>query len=104
MIAIYKCKSFFIFANFSVELILMMKKPLYEVRQINNFRELLYQSAELFADKAAFWVRAQKGEFRSITYSHFKDDVDALGAALLSLGLENSFIAVMGENRYEWCV
>lgn len=79
-------------------------KSLYSVRYIRDFRDLLGQSAKLFADKAAFWVRIKGGELRSITYGHFKEDVDALGAALASMGLRSGFIAVMGENRYEWCV
>lgn len=82
----------------------MRSKSLYEVRNINDFRDLLEQSAAAFAEKAAFWIRVEGGAFRSITYKHFKDDVDALGAALVSLGLRDGFIAVMGENRYEWCV
>lgn len=82
----------------------MRSLSLYNIRQIRDFRDMLEQSAELFAEKAAFWIRVGKGEFRSITYRHFKDDVDALGAALTSLGLRGSFAAVMGENRYEWCV
>ena len=82
----------------------MLSKPLYEVKVINDFRDLLERSAAAFAEKAAFWVRAGDGAFRSITYQHYKADVDALGAALVSLGLRDSFIAVMGENRYEWCV
>lgn len=82
----------------------MLSKPLYAARSINDFRDLLEQSVAAFAEKAAFWIRADDGEFRSITYRHFKDDVDALGAALVSLGLSDAFIAVIGENRYEWCV
>lgn len=82
----------------------MRSKPLYDVRAIENFRDLLEKSAAAFGEKAAFWVRAEDGSFRSITYNYFKNDVDALGAALASLGLRDGFIAVMGENRYEWCV
>jgi long-chain acyl-CoA synthetase len=81
----------------------MALKPLYEVADINDFKELLEYSSVAFADKAAFWIRNESGAFRSITHKQFKDDVDALGAALVSLGLRGSFIAVMGENRYEWC-
>ena len=81
----------------------MLSKSLYEVRHITDFRDLLEQSTANFAQKAAFWVRVEGGEFRSITYEQFKNDVDALGAALVSLGLRDSFVAVMGENRYEWC-
>ncbi len=81
----------------------MALKPLYEVANINDFKELLEYSSTAFADKAAFWVRNESGAFRSITHKQFKEDVDALGAALVSLGLRGSFIAVMSENRYEWC-
>ncbi len=82
----------------------MLTKSLYEVEIIKNFRDLLEQSAANYAEKAAFWIRVEGGSFRSITYKHFKDDVDALGAALSSLGLRHGFTAVLGENRYEWCV
>jgi long-chain acyl-CoA synthetase len=81
----------------------MKPKPLYNVRHIRDFRDLLEQSSGLFGDKAAFMVR-EKGGFKSITYSRMKSDVDALGAGLRSLGLENGHIAVLGENRYEWCI
>ena len=79
----------------------MRAKKLYPVRHICDFRDLLEQSEKHFSQKAAFWVRVKDGGFRSITYSHFKEDVDALGAALVSLGLRNDTTAVLGENRYE---
>lgn len=82
----------------------MLSKSLYEVRHIRDFKDLLEQSSNLFAEKAAFWIRNNGGEFQSITYRHFKEDVEALGAALVSLGLKGEFAALMGENRYEWCV
>ncbi len=81
-----------------------MTNKLYPVRQIRDFRDLLQQSAELFAENTAFRVRTDKGKFKSITYGQFKEDVDALGAALVSMGLSGGFAAVVGENRYEWCV
>lgn len=82
----------------------MKRKPPYEVKYIRDFRDLLEQSAAAFGEKAAFWIKDENKTFKSITYNHFKDDVDALGAALVSLGLRGGFIAVLGENRYEWCV
>ena len=38
------------------------------------------------------------------TYSQIKEEVEAFGTSLLKLGLENKKIAVIGNNRYEWCV
>ena len=78
-------------------------KPLYNVRHIRDFRDLLEQSAGLFGDKAAFMVR-ESGGFKNITYGQLKSDVEALGAGLCSLGLEDGMTAVLGENRYEWCM
>ncbi len=81
----------------------MKPKPLYNVRPIRDFRDLLEQSSGLFGDKAAFLIREGKG-FRNITYKEFRSDVEALGAGLCSLGLEGGAVAVLGENRYEWCM
>lgn len=82
----------------------MRQQPLYDVKKNKNLKDLLEQSVNSYGNKVAFLVKNKAGSFEDITYKQFKDDVDALGAALVSLGLKNSFIAVMGENRYEWCV
>ena len=37
-------------------------------------------------------------------YKKYKEDVYALGTMLSELGMKNEHIAVIGENRYEWCV
>lgn len=81
----------------------MQKTALYTVRTVENLKEMLYQSASIYSDKAAFLFN-NKSENEIVTYSQFKDDVDAFGTALLSLGLKDKCIAVIGENRYEWCV
>lgn len=82
----------------------MSLKPLYKVRDIENLKDMIQQSAELFGDKDAFLVKNDEGVYKGITYAKFKNDIDALGTAFLDLGLKDSFIAVIGENRYEWCV
>jgi long-chain acyl-CoA synthetase len=76
----------------------------YEVRQIKHLKDMIEQSAELFGDKDAFRVKTPEGTVKGITYKTFKNDVNALGTAFLLMGLKNAFIAVIGENRYEWCV
>ena len=79
------------------------KKPLYEVRKISDIKDLLEQSAKLFGDKTAFLTKVD-GQYMPVTYAKFKSDVDALGTALIDLGLKDKRIAVIGENRYEWAV
>ena len=83
----------------------MRNIPLYEVRPINTLREMLNSSSEIYGDKTAFLVK-RKGEekYESVTYKQFKNDVCALGTALLSLGLAGKRIAIISENRYEWVV
>lgn len=82
----------------------MKPTTLYDVKNVGNLKEMLNQSAALYGEKSAFLLNKKNGEFDSISYSQFKEDVDAFGTALLSLGLKNKCIAVIGENRYEWCV
>jgi len=80
------------------------KTDLYEIRPIENLKDMLSQSVSLFGDNAAFKKIGQDGQINSITYKAFAADISALGTALLELGFKNKKIAVVGENRYEWCV
>ncbi len=80
-----------------------MNKPLYEVREFHNFRELLNQSEELYGNSPAFKIKNQIGQILDISYTRFKADVEALGTALLAIGLGNEKIAVAGMNSYKWC-
>lgn len=82
----------------------MKTSPVFEVRTIKNLRDMLEQSCKLFADKNAFCVRTKDNSYKGITFSNFKNDIDCFGTSLLELGLVKGAIAVIGENRYEWCV
>ncbi|MCX7922513.1 MAG: AMP-binding protein [Clostridia bacterium] len=82
----------------------MENKAIYTVRDITNLKDMLEQSAKLFGDRDAFLIKNSDSSYTGIKYTEFKTDVDALGTALIDLGLKDSYIAVIGENRYEWCV
>ncbi|RCX16580.1 long-chain acyl-CoA synthetase [Anaerobacterium chartisolvens] len=83
----------------------MKNIPLYDVRQIANLKEMLEGSAKAFGSKPAFLVKSKAEEhYKPISYLQFKKDVDALGTMLVKLGLKGKRIALIGENRYEWCV
>ena len=77
-------------------------KPIYEVRKINNLKEMLNSSVELFGNNPAFKFK-RDGQIVSKTYIEFKNDVEALGTALIDLGLKNCHISVTGSNSYKWC-
>lgn len=80
-----------------------MTKPLWDVRNVTDFKDLLTQTTELYGDKDAYRIKNSDGEYYGITYREHKEDVDALGTSLIAMGLKNESIAVIGENRYEWC-
>lgn len=82
----------------------MLTKPSFEVRKIENLKDLLQQSSDMFSSKDAFLVKIQDGTYKGISYKRLKEDVEKLGTALLSLGLKDSKVALVGENSYEWCV
>ena len=83
----------------------MKNIPLYEVRPIKNLREMINTSVELFGDSTAFLTKPNEGStYVPISYRKYKTDIDAMGTALISLGLKGKRIALIGENRYEWAV
>ena len=82
----------------------MTTKPNREVRRIRDFKDMLQQSVELYPENEAFYLKTNDGTCKGIKYREFKKEVDALGTALVDLGLKGKFVAVIGENRYEWCL
>lgn len=77
----------------------------HEIREIISLKDMLDSSARLYSERPAFLVKKEKGgKYHQITYAQFKNDVDALGTKLLSMGLKDAKIAVIGENCYEWIV
>ena len=84
-----------------------LNSNLYEVYEINNFRELINHSCETYPNNVAYKFKENLGKKNQKviekTYSEVKKEVEALGTMLLELGLENKKIAVIGNNRYEWC-
>ena len=74
-----------------------------DIREIITLQDMLAGSAELYKNNAAFWVKKKRGgEYIPINYELLQHDVNALGTALMDLGLNGSRIAVMGQNCYEW--
>ena len=53
--------------------------------------------------RCPFILKTEKeGEFKTITHKEFRDEINALGTALVKMGLKDKRIAVISENRYEW--
>ncbi|HBQ65203.1 MAG TPA: AMP-dependent synthetase [Clostridiales bacterium] len=83
----------------------MKNYPLLEPRPIRDLKQMLDESAQLFADRPVFHAKAsQDASYQPILYKTLKADVDALGTALVDLGLKDTRIALIGEHRFEWAV
>ena len=82
-----------------------MRKPIYDVMKFRDLKEMLQKSGEVYGDRPAYIFKTEEeGKFREITHKEFRNDINNLGTALIDLGLKNKRIAVISENRYEWCV
>ncbi len=77
----------------------------YDVRQVDDLREMIDSSVELFGGKNAFMVKDAHGEpYRPISFAQFGLEIRALGTSLIHLGLKRKKIAIIGENSYPWVV
>lgn len=75
------------------------------MRYINDLRDMIYSSAELYGDDPAFLVKdVPRGEYRPVTYNQLKADIDCLGTKLVQMGLKDKKVAIIGENSYKWVV
>lgn len=83
----------------------MKKIKMYEVREIQDLRDMLRQSVKIFNEKTAFMIKKNRGEeYTNISYKAYGADVDAFGTALLHLAGKGSRVAILAETRYEWYV
>ena len=75
----------------------------YNGKKFNNLKEIIENSKKEFGNEAAFKFKnpETKGMY-TMSYKDYIEDVEALGTALISIGLKDKRIGVIGENRYEW--
>lgn len=79
-----------------------MDKRLYDYIEINNLKDMLNKTKELYGNRPAYQIKTEDGNYKIFTHLEIRNMVDALGTALINLGLKGKRIAVIGENRYEW--
>ncbi len=81
-----------------------MKK---EIQKFDNIKEIIYHSATVYSDNIAFTTKIKTdGNTEYINHTYFKllEDINSFGTALYKLGLQDSRVAVVGHNSYEWVV
>ena len=77
------------------------KKKLHKVEKITDLKDMITKSATKFGEKPAFRFKDDVG---NISFVEFYDQINALGTQLIKMGLKGKKIAVISENRYEWCL
>lgn len=84
-----------------------LNNEVYEAEEVANFRELVNRSAEKYLNNVAYKFKINLGKPNQViiekTYKEVKEEIEALGTMLLNMGLENKKVALIGNNRYEWC-
>ncbi len=81
----------------------MKTEPIYKQRKITDLKDMISQSVNLFGNRNAFFIKGSNEEYYNKTYNELKIDIDALGTALIELGLKDKRIAILSENSAQWC-
>lgn len=78
--------------------------PFYETTVFEDFRVMTENVAKKYPDRYAFSFKRKPHdrEVVHVTYRQARDYIRNLGTALLSLGLRDKRVALIGEASYEW--
>ena len=79
--------------------------PIYKTTFIDDMRSLVEEAALNFPDSIAISYKDKPSdkEVKKVTFATWRNDVRSLGTALISSGLREENIAIVGENSYGWC-
>ena len=72
------------------------------ILQVTDLKDMLNKTRKLYGDKTGYKIKLGEGKYKTYTHNEIRDMINYLGTALISLGLKDKRIAVIGENRYEW--
>ncbi len=82
-----------------------MREPIHEMPKYKNLKEMLEKTGEIYGNNPAYLFKTEEvGKFKEITHKELREEINALGTALIHMGLKDKRIAVIAENRYEWGV
>ena len=70
--------------------------------QITDLKDMLNKTGEIYGDRPGYKIKVAEGKYKTYTHKEIRNMINYLGTALISMGLKNKRIAVIGENRYEW--
>ena len=72
-------------------------------RAVTDLKDLIESSAKIWGDKVLYHqIMPGKTEYTEFTYAEVLRDVRGLGTELMSMGLKDAHVGVIGANCYEW--
>ena len=74
---------------------------IFEAQKFENLKQILSNTKEQFGSNPAFKFKTPDS-MKIMNYDEYIEEIEALGAALISIGLKDKRIGVISENRYEW--
>jgi long-chain acyl-CoA synthetase len=83
------------------------KRILYDAKEFRDIRELVANTVNEYPENVAFIIKEKQNEkvtYKNITYKMLQEDINKLGTALINMGLQGKRIAIIANNRYEWCL
>ena len=72
------------------------------ILEVTDLKDMLNKTRKLYGDKIGYKIKTGQGTYKTYTHKEIRDMINYLGTALISLGLKDKRIGVIGENRYEW--
>ncbi len=85
----------------------MKNEKIFDVKEFNNIKEIIYNSAKEYSENTAFVIKHKEGKdvsYENVNYKRLLEDINKFGTALYNLNLKGKRVAVIGRNRYEWVV
>lgn len=83
------------------------KNMIFEAKEFNNIKEIIYNSAKKYSKQIAFVIKHQESKkvnYENITYEKLLQDINSFGTVLYKMGFKRKRIAIIGKNRYEWVI
>ena len=84
----------------------MKKQVLHEKNEFENVRSLIEFAGEHYGDRNAYSyrIKASDKDVIKVSFAKLRDDVRALTAELISMGVAGKHCVVIGKMSYDWAL
>ncbi len=79
-----------------------MSEKIYEYLEITDLKDMLNKTKPLYSNEPAYKIKVEKDNYKIYSHKEVREMVNALGTALIDMGLKGKKIAVIGHNSMEW--